>query len=165
MKLWNTKYFEKLIEIRERIFNFLTLKVYFPFCKSVYKGQGITISMKEMMEMPANSLGRLTASFLQDYHLEPMPGYEAHDMKHTLLGFPANMEGEIRMQYFEFGNGNRSIPVMTVMFFGTLFMPEKFRFYANEFLRGSKARDLSNIDLKLFAHQSIHQLKKQWYIH
>src|SRR5688572_23684539 len=117
MILCNTKHFEFILGLREKVFRFLTLEVYFPFCMAVYSGQGQGITLRELTEMPAGSLGHQTSLFLSRYSLAPMPGYEAHDMKHTLLGYAANMPGEICMQYFEFGNGNRSIPVITVMFF------------------------------------------------
>jgi len=138
------------------------MNVYFPFCKAVYSGQGKAIDLFTLTDMPINSLGERTSRFLKQNKLVPMPGYEAHDMKHTLLGFPANMKGEISMQYFEFGNGNRSLPVITVMFFGTLFMPEEYKEYLYQFQRGKGAKDLSRIDLKEFAAVSIYQLEKQW---
>ncbi|MHB1277395.1 MAG: Coq4 family protein [Bacteroidia bacterium] len=162
MILCNTKHFEYFLEWRERLFNFLTLELYFPFCKAVYSGKGEAITLKDLAEMPPGSLGNQTYFFLCQNKLEPMPGYEAHDMKHTLLGFAANMQGEICMQYFEFGNGNRSIPVITVMLFGTFFMPEKFNEYRHNYTRGKKARQLSRVDLKNYANQPLDQLKIQW---
>lgn len=162
MILCNTKHFEILIVLREKVFNFLTLEVYFPFCKAVYSGKGEAITLKDLAEMPPGSLGNQTFFFLCHHELQPMPGYEAHDMKHTLLGFPANMLGEICMQYFEFGNGNRSLPVITVMLFGTFFMPEKFQEYRRQYSRGVKARKLSLVDLKSYATQPVNQLRTLW---
>lgn len=162
MILCNAKHFESVFRLRERVFRFLTLEVYFPFCMAVYSGQGKAITLHEMANMPEGSLGNQTSIFLTKHVLTPMPGYEAHDMKHTLLGYPANMLGEICMQYFEFGNGNRSIPVMTVMFFGTLFMPEKFSEYRRQYMHGRKADPLSAIDLKHFATLPLNTLKKLW---
>lgn len=162
MILCSTKHFERLINLREKIFNFLTLELYFPFCKAVYAGKGAAISLTELANMPPGSLGNQTFFFLGRYELEPMPGYEAHDMKHTLLGFPANMLGEICMQYFEFGNGNRSLPVLTVMLFGTLFMPEKFQEYKLQYFRGKRAHPLSQINLKHFATHPLNTLQTLW---
>ena len=87
MILCSAKHFELLKMIRERIFQFLTLNVYFPFCKAVYSGQGKTVDLFTLTGMPLNSLGERTSRFLKQNKLDPMPGYEAHDMKHTLLGF------------------------------------------------------------------------------
>lgn len=143
---------------------FLTLNVYFPYCKTVYKGKGKQLHFQELLRFPSGSLGRHTAEFLQKNQLELMNGYEAHDMKHVLFGIPASMEGEVRMQYFEFGNGNRSLPVITVMFFGTLFMPERLCYFIQEYKRGSLAGNLRHIDLKQYAHLSINQLRNQWTI-
>lgn len=162
MILCRAKHFELMKRIRERVFHFLTLNVYFPFCKAVYSGQGKAVDLFTLTDMPINSLGERTSHFLKQNKLEPMPGYEAHDMKHTLLGFSADMKGEISMQYFEFGNGNKSLPVITVMLFGTLFMPEEYKEYLYQFRRGKSAKALSRIDLKEFAKVSIYQLKKQW---
>lgn len=162
MILCNAKHFEFLKMIRERIFNFLTLNVYFPFCKAVYSGQGKAVDLFTLTDMPPNSLGERTSRFLKENKLVPMPGYEGHDMKHTLLGYPANMKGEISMQYFEWGNGNRSLPVITVMLFGTLFMPEEYKEYLIQYRRGRRAKNLSRVDLKEYATRSIHQLEKQW---
>jgi len=162
MILCSAKHFELVKEKREQVFHFLTLNVYFPFCKAVYSGKGKALDLFALANMPINTLGERTSCFLRQNKLEPMPGYEAHDMKHTLLGFPANMKGEISMQYFEFGNGNRSIPVITVMLFGSFFMPEEWKEYLRQYRRGKGASDLSKIDLKQFATLPIHQLEKQW---
>lgn len=162
MILCSSKHFEIIRSARERVFNFLTLRLYFPFCKAVYAGKGSPISLESLASMPPNSLGKHTAGFLKAYGLTPMPGYEAHDMKHTLLGFAANMKGEICMQYFEFGNGNRSLPVITVMFFGTLFMPEELSEYLSQYRRGKAAQNLTLLDLKQVANQSITHLRKLW---
>jgi hypothetical protein len=162
MILCNTKHFENIIRLRETVFKFLTLEVYFPFCKAVYAGKGETISFNDLVNMPTGSLGNETALFLDQHALTPMAGYEAHDMKHTLLGYPATMMGEICMQYFEYGNGNRSLPVMTVMLFGTLFMPEKFQEYRRQYFRGRQAHRLSRIDLKRYATQPLNTLQHIW---
>lgn len=147
MILCSAKHFESLIRIREAIFLFLTLNVYFPFCKAVYAGQGAPLGFSELKAFPKGSLGYCAAEFLIAF---------------ALLGIPANMKGEICMQYFEFGNGNRSIPVITVMTFGTLFMPEEWREYQYQYRRGKAAVNLSKIDLKGHAEEAVFQLKNKW---
>ncbi|MDX5320906.1 MAG: ubiquinone biosynthesis protein COQ4 [Bacteroidota bacterium] len=150
--------------MRRQLFTFLTLRVYFPFCHRVYHGKGELLSFASLQGMQLNSLGKKTAEFLIRHRLDPMPGYEGHDMKHTLLGYGPNMKGEIAMQFFEYGNGNRSAPVVVVMLFGAFFMPEEWPYFRRQYQRGAKASDISQLDLKEFAHLSLVQLKSQWNI-
>ena len=165
MILCNSKNFEMFVKLRERLYFFLTLKVYFPFCMWVYKGKGDCFPLPKMMAAPPGSLAYATGSFLTAMNLHPMRGYEEHDMKHTLLGYQASLRDEIAMQYFEWSNGNRSLPVLTVILFGTLVMPEEWKAYRAAFRRGGAATELRHIQLKEYAHHDISVLRKMWNIY
>ena len=157
-----SKNFEKIKRLRNSLYLFLTVRVYFPFCMWCYSGKGKAISLEEMHKSPPGSLSFCTAIFLQKTGLRPIHGYEEHDMKHTLLGYEASLKDEVCMQYFEFANGNRSIPVMIVILFGTLIMPEEISAYLQAWKRGRKAVSISAIHLKDFAREPLYQLRSQW---
>ena len=164
MILCNSKHFVNIGKMREDLYAFLTLKIYFPFCMWVYKGKGEPFPLASMLGSPEHSLAKRTGIFLRSMQLEPMPGYEDHDMKHTLLGYGATLEDEVAMQYFEWANGNRSLPVITVILFGTLIMPEKWTAYQRAFKRGREALPLKDIRLKEHALTNLLTLQTQWNI-
>jgi hypothetical protein len=74
------------------------------------------------------------------------------------------MEDEIAMQYFEWANGNRSIPVITVILFGTALMPEKWKAYQRAYKRGGCAVSLKAIRIKDHALMNISLLQEKWNI-
>lgn len=145
--------------MRERIFHWLTLQVYFPFCYLVYKGKKSQVCETELEQMPAGSLGREVHSFIRKENLNLIKGYELHDIKHVLLGYRANFRDEVCMQYFELGNGNRSLPVFVVVFFGSLLLPEHFIRYIAAFRRGRQAESINNSDLELRLINNIQELR------
>lgn len=164
MTLCNSKNFERFLFLRERLYFFLTLKVYFPFCMFVYKGKGCAFPLTRMLSSPPDSLAYTTGCFLEGMRLEPIAGYEEHDMKHTLLGYAASLRDEVSMQYFEWANGNKSVPVITVILFGSIVMPEEWKAYRQAWKRGKAAIPLRHIQLKEYAHQDIQALRKLWNI-
>ncbi len=147
MKLCNTKYFDILLNLRERVYILLTVRLYFPFCRAVYSGQRQTLDPRTLKTVQAGSLGEEVRRFLNRNGIEWMPGYEAHDIKHAMLGYDACFIDELRMQFFELGNGNRSLPMWTVICFGCLMAPDAWKYFRSDYKRGYRAKQLNNLDL------------------
>ncbi len=150
--------------MRERLYNFLTLKVFFPYCMTLYKGGKTRISPDLFLKAPAGSLGKKVLEFLNRNNISLLPGYERHDIKHVLLGYGANMKGEVSMQYFEWANGNRSLPVLTVMIFGSLLMPEHMLSYWQAYERGASAKPLERWDPVPDLDKNLHAIRKSLHV-
>ena len=162
MKLCNTKYFEKLLNLREQVYILLTEHLYFPFCRLIYAGQQQTVPPQTLRACPPKSLGQQVQRFLKRNKIDFMPGYEAHDIKHALLGYRATFIHELRMQYFELGNGNRSIPMWTVIIVGSLMAPDAWRYAKADFDRGRKSQALNALDLIESLQLPLEQVRKRY---
>jgi ubiquinone biosynthesis protein Coq4 len=135
-------------------------KFYFPFIRKVYKPQYAPVLMSELKVCPVGSLGNEAFHFLTQRNIELFHGYEVHDLKHVLLNIEMTIKGEIELEYFELGNGNRSIVVWIVILGGTLVMPEKFKEYRKSYLRGKACKKLENLKLEEKLQTPIEELRE-----
>lgn len=149
---------------KNKLYTWLTLKVYFPFCFLVYNGKPKALPASELPHCPPGSLGDGVSRFLEQHHLQLIPGYEAHDLKHVLLGYEATFESEVTMQYFELGNGNVSLPVLAVITAGTLMAPSHWPAFLQAWKRGRQASPIRHCDLSQFIHYPLKDLHRLWNI-
>ena len=87
----------------------------------------------ELRKLEKGTLGKEVADCLGKHTLRLVPGYESHDLKHSLLGYKMSPIDEIRMQAFMIGNGNNSIPSLAIFAFGFILLPCKWRQFARTF--------------------------------
>lgn len=139
--------------------NWLAEHLYFPMIRMIYKTSYQRITADYLNACPENSLGAATLQFLNHRNLHLIKGYELHDIKHTLLNIETDVKGEIQMQYFEFGNGNKSATVLVVLIFGPLLVPESIRDFYRSYKRGKQAKSLSDMHLENQLMQPIYQLR------
>ncbi len=116
---------------RCKILVFLTHNVALPVLKITRKTKPFPYTVEELQLMPQGFVGRDLIDYMDEKDLTLLSHYARHDMKHLLLGYDTTEEGEICMQYFMFGNGRLSFPVLITVVFGIFFTPEywlKMRF-------------------------------------
>lgn len=113
-----------LKKLRCNIIVWSTHRVALPVIRLLMKPPEFPYSVAELHHMPEGSLGANLYAFLQRHHLHLLKDYESHDVKHTLLSYPATEEGEAALQHFFYGNGQRSFPVMITVIVSSLVMPE-----------------------------------------
>lgn len=106
----------------------------------------------ELSEYPEGTLGRDIADCLKGNRLRLVPGYESHDLKHTVLDFNMTPEDEIRMQAFMIGNGNYSIPSFAIFLFGALLLPDLWSTFYKDYKRGRKSLPISKWTIEEYAH-------------
>lgn len=116
--------------------------------------------VKQMEKLPEGTLGREVTKCLKENGLALVPGYESHDLKHTLLNFKMTPLDEIRMQAFMLGNGNLSIPSVAIFLYGFLLLPLKFRTFWADFQKGRKALSIKHWTLEEFAHRPLTELQE-----
>jgi ubiquinone biosynthesis protein Coq4 len=148
-------------KIRQAVLAKLTVVIYYPFLFVVYKPKHKSFQPAELAQMPQGSLGNSVISVWAENNLSKIRNYELHDAKHLLLGYGINYEGEIQMQYFELGNGNRSLPVCVAIVVGTVFAPEYIGQYIRAYKRGKSCRYISDSYLQVQMLTDLNQLKNQ----
>jgi len=148
------------MDIRNKIMEWMAYKLYFPFIRLVYKPQYEAIQMQDLLLCPQGSLGNEAYHFLKQRNISLFHGYEVHDLKHVLLNIEMTIKGEIELEYFELGNGNRSIVVWVVILGGTLVMPEKIRDYIKAYRKGKQSKSLDDLYLGNNLHTPLHSLRK-----
>lgn len=161
-KLCVSKFFVKYISWRESTAEYLTLHLYFPLVMAVYKNKKDPLQAHELQQFAPGSLGNETWKFLQARQLDLFCNYEEHDFKHVLLNYDINLTQEVAMQFFEFGNGNRSFPVLLILVAGPVIAPECWKIYHEAYRRGKKAVRIDNALLKHQLNQDLIQLRKHY---
>jgi hypothetical protein len=147
------------MSIRKTFIEFMANRVYFPLIRCIYQPGFSPISSNMLRTCPQDSLGHHALVFLEKNGIEFFQGYEVHDLKHVLLNFDTDVSGEIRMQYFELGNGNKSLVVWIVIIFGLLLVPEGFKTYLQAYKTGKKARPISSLQLEKELMSPLQQLR------
>jgi len=107
----------------------------------------------------AGSLGKEIADILDREGLTLVPGYESHDLKHSLLGFDMTAEGEVRMQAFMIGNGNYSVPSFAIFMFGAVLLPDLWPTFWADFQNGRHAGPISTWTIDRYASMSLTSLR------
>lgn len=111
-----------------------------------YKKVGWKYPQEALYLMPEGSVGKELANYLEKMHFELIEGYESHDVKHILTGYEMETLGEIRMQFYLCGNGNRTFPALFTMAFGLCLIPEHLFTFWDDYDQGKKSRSLVHMD-------------------
>lgn len=115
----------------------------------------------DLHNMPPGTLGHEVARCLDEHKLRLVPGYESHDLKHTLLGYDMTPIDEIRLQAFMLANGNISWPSVVIFLFGCLLLPYKWPVFIQDILRGYQALPIKDWTLDEYAPKDLQQLRQQ----
>lgn len=152
--------------MRELVVNMLVRYLFFPLIKLIYKPDYQRLDMMTLEKCPEDSLGQCVCQFLKERNLIVFDGYELHDIKHALLDYETNLEGEISLQFFEYGNGNKSLPVAIVLICGIIIKPESLYQFIKAYKRGrhscplNELQLLSNLETQLsVVHKQLHKHK------
>lgn len=131
-----------------------------PLLNSLRRPQPWPVSLAEMRQLPAGSLGAATAAFLEQRHFTLLPQYEIHDMMHTLLGYGTTTTEELRLQAFMWGNHSASLEGRVLLLIGLVTLPELWAILAADYRRGRRAAyQLSYWDFLALLSYDIEQLR------
>ena len=117
--------------------------------------------VEELDKLEEGTLGKEIAKCLKESHLNLVPNYESHDLKHSLLNFKMTPLDEIRMQAFMIGNGNWSIPSLAIFIYGAILLPNKLNLFRKDFQKGRKAIPIKEWSIEEFADRSINELREK----
>lgn len=112
-----------------------------------------------LRKLPKGTLGKEIASCLDAHGLVLVPKFESHDLKHVLLGYKMTPEGEIRLQAFMLGNGNRTLPSLAIFIFGALLLPSRWSMFYADYQKGKKSYPISSFSIENYATHNLAYLK------
>lgn len=123
-----------------------TLKPIYFFLRRHRKAWNITI--EDMQQMPACSLGNDVAAFLTKHHLEMMPKAEWHDVYHVLFEYETNIRDEACIQFVPVGNGRWSLPYLSCILVTAVIWPEYWGDFYAAYKRGRAAAKFHEWDFE-----------------
>ena len=135
-----------------------------PYQKFFKKNKPWTISKKELLALPKESLGFHLGCFLIKYNFDIQAKLEDHDVMHVLTNTGISVKEEIGMQYYLFGNGKRSLYLYMVIFSGTCFYPTQLKYFINEYKRGKNAHKFFYLDYSKLLHMPITRIQNNFNI-
>ena len=147
------------MNIREKMCVWLSDAIKNPYAKTLKSKSTWPQSTAALLEYPTNSLGYAMGRLLAQKNLEPIPRLEDHDAYHVICSYSTEVIDEIKMQYFLFGNGMRSLFLVGTITLGLVLYPEKNRLFISAYKRGKMASPLSELDLRNSLHISLQQIQ------
>lgn len=114
-----------------------------------------------LRKLSKGTLGREIADCLDKHNLNLVPGYESHDLKHSLLNYKMTPVGEIRLQSFMLENGNISLPSIAIFTFGFILLPHKWVQLAKDFHLGLNSKSIKDWTIEKYANKNIEDLRTQ----
>jgi hypothetical protein len=114
-----------------------------------------------LREYKDGTLGKAIADCLDEKGLHLVPKFESHDLKHVLLDYKMDPEGEIRLQAFMVGNGNVSLPSLAILTFGSLLLPSKWKLLFSDYKKGQNTIPVSGWNIEEHGQQNLRALQHQ----
>ncbi|TPN81726.1 Coq4 family protein [Aquimarina algicola] len=122
------------------------------------------ISTKTLLKYPKYSLGFHLGCFLLKHDFNPQPKLENHDVFHVLTDTGVSVHEEIAMQYYLFGNGKRSLYMLSVIGIGTICYPDKIKLFRRALRKGKTAYPFHQLEYLKLLDQSVQKLKTTFLI-
>ncbi len=114
--------------------------------------------LNELRQLPIGTVGKTVAMELDELGVQLIPQFENHDLKHALLGYDRTLEGELEMQAFMFGNGNRTLLCLLPLL-PSILLPPIWQKLIVAYRRGRKASSIFYLQLDDCKHQSLLELR------
>jgi ubiquinone biosynthesis protein Coq4 len=138
----------KWCNLRDWLIELVAVKALFPVAGVIQRKSPGHLKVQELCTMLPGSFGRELGEHMQRYKIDFIPGFEEHDMKHLLLGYPLSVRGEMLLSAFEFGTGNRSFMTLGVFLPALIVAPELWPDLVKQFKRGRANKQVRKIHLK-----------------
>lgn len=139
-----------IVTFRERFVEFVAEKVLFRLAAILMKPKPFPFSINELCDLPRNTVGYALGQHMRKNQIEFIPGFESHDIKHLFTGFGIEVTDEIRLAFFELGNGIYSFTNFVVILAGVPLTPDVWKAYPHCFKRGRRAKKMENLNSEQF---------------
>ena len=117
-------------------------------------------TIQDYRNFPVGTVAREIANYLDAKGLSFLPKGEKHDVRHIVLGYEMNVEGEVRMQAFLIGNGKLHLYGIAYLSFFLLLLPELLLECMGDFLRGRQAESLTDLSEIALLGMHLEEVKK-----
>lgn len=135
----------------------------FKHSQSVYvkfkKQEAWSITRKELMEHPKDSLGYAIGCFLTKNDYQLMPKVENHDVFHVLLNYDTKVQDEVALQFVCFGNGKNSPYSFAALLAGIMLFPEHINYYIRSYRLGKNCNQFYQLEYKKLLHYPLKELR------
>jgi hypothetical protein len=105
------------------------------------------------------TLGRAVWDMMQANHLDFVPWYVNHDLKHALLGYPQQAPDEMRMQAFMFGNAGFSCFYVFIFLAFVIWTPDAWSSLPYHYRCGRLTKPIGHWRIEAFAHRDLEALR------
>lgn len=122
------------------------------------------LGIKDLLDYPEESLGFEVGCFLVENQFTIQDKLENHDVFHILTNTGISVPEEIGMQFYLFGNGKRSFYLFSVIVLGSLFYPEKIKFFTFQYYKGKRSLPFHQIDFYKLLDQPLERIKSTFLI-
>ena len=130
-------------QLIEGLFNH-SQKIYTKLFKQ--KKKPWNISTEQLLNFKKNTLGYQLGAFLQSNNFDLLAKLERHDCYHIMTNYGFKAQDEIALQYLCFANGKRSPYTFLVLFFGTIILPDYYKYYKKSYQIGKEANTFHAFD-------------------
>ncbi|RQO30575.1 hypothetical protein DBR32_13540 [Taibaiella sp. KBW10] len=148
-----------LKKLREGVLVFMAHKMGLPYFRLIRKKPSFPYTKEQLAAMPEGSVGKTMYVFFQKNNLDLLPYYEKHDIKHVVLGYEADEEGEVCLQCFMLANGRMTIPVWIAVGYGVVTMPEYWAAFYKAWIRGRRNKSLQQTDWFALIPQPLYEVQ------
>ncbi|WP_345125659.1 hypothetical protein [Hymenobacter antarcticus] len=131
-----------------------------PIFRRLYGAAEARAQLRYLEQLPVGTLGRGVADILRENHLQLIPHYENHDLKHVLLGYAMTPEDELKLKAFILGNGDWSITCVGFLLLAVL-TPDVWPALRRHYQRGRRTQSIVGWTLTEYAGQCTTALRHQ----
>jgi ubiquinone biosynthesis protein Coq4 len=124
-----------------------------------------SITSKELMVYPQESLGFHLYCFHLKYNLALKPNLEEHDIIHVLTQTGVTVADEVSLQYFLLGNGKKSPYMFLALLTGTVFYPTHVKTFWRFYQRGRCAHKFYDLPFKNMLLLPVNRIQTTFNIH
>ncbi|GAB3638108.1 hypothetical protein GCM10027422_36980 [Hymenobacter arcticus] len=124
-----------------------------------YGTAGTRAQQQLLRGLPLGTVGRAVADLLAAHHLQLIPGYENHDLKHVLLGYAMTPDDELNLKAFMLGNGDWSLASVGLSLLVVL-TPERWPALWRHYRRGGRAPSIIHWKLTEYASHDLASLRQ-----
>jgi len=100
--------------------------------------------LEALRNYETGTLGSAIANCLDAHRYNLVPRFESHDLKHVLLNYGMDPIGEIRLQAFMVGNGNRTLPSLAILTYGMILLPSQWKTFKTDYQKGCNTPPISH---------------------
>jgi ubiquinone biosynthesis protein Coq4 len=135
--------YKLIVQLRSKLLVLLTHNMALPLLKLIRRPVKFPYTKAELDKLPQGTVGRDLVDYLNARNLQLLPYYAKHDIKHILLQYDTNDEGEVCLQCFMLGNGHLSFPVAATVLYGAVTMPEYRKKFRAAYKRGRRCEPIA----------------------